>query len=94
MIAISYGKGVIICEAYEKMSGSYFEDFIDRNFNRMFDLADKGLGHIFVQDGDPCQNSAAAKRAMSRTQAELLKLPHLTRKLFPLFLYKRKVHRA
>ena len=84
MVAISYGKGVIICEPYEKMSGSYFEDFIDRNFNRMFDLADKGPGRIFVQDGDPCQNSAAAKRAMSRTHAELLKLPPRSPDLAPI----------
>ena len=35
MVAISYGKGVIICEPYEKMSGSYFEDFIDRNFGKI-----------------------------------------------------------
>ena len=74
MVAISYEKGVM-CEPYEKIPGSYSENFIDRNFNRMFKLADKGPGHIFVQDGDPCQNSAAAKRAMGRTHAELLKLP-------------------
>ena len=84
MVAISYGKGVIICEPYEKMSGSYFEDFIDRNFHRMFDLADKGPGRIFVQDCDPCQNSAAAKRAMSRTQAELLKLSPRSPDLAPI----------
>ena len=41
MVAITYGEGVIICKPYEKMSGSYFEDFIDRNFNRLFELADE-----------------------------------------------------
>ena len=35
MMAISYGKGVIICEPYEKMTGAYFSNFIDRNFNTM-----------------------------------------------------------
>ena len=30
MIAISYGKGVILCEPYKKMSGSAFENFIDK----------------------------------------------------------------
>ena len=59
MVPISYEKGVIMCEPYEKIPGSYSENFIDRNFNRMFELADKGPGRIFFQDGDPCQNSAA-----------------------------------
>lgn len=36
MVVISYGKGVIICESYEKMFGVYFFNFIDRNFNIMF----------------------------------------------------------
>ena len=55
MVAISYGKGVIISKPDEKMSCSYFRDFVDRNFNRMFELADKGPRRILVQDGDPCQ---------------------------------------
>ena len=36
MVAISYGKGVIVCEPYEKMCGKYFSNFIDRNFDIMF----------------------------------------------------------
>ena len=66
-----------------KCPGHISKNFIDRNFNRMFELADKGLGRIFVQDGDPCQNSAAAKRAI-RTQAEWLKLPPRSSDLTPL----------
>ena len=42
MVAISYGKGVIICAPYEKMSCAYFSNFIDRNFNTMSETADKG----------------------------------------------------
>lgn len=57
MVAISYGKGVIACEPYERMCGDYFADFIDRNFVRIFQEADKGDEHIFMQDGDPSQNS-------------------------------------
>ena len=48
MVAISCGKGVVICEPYKKLSGSYFENFIlDRNFNRMFQLAGQGTGAYF-----------------------------------------------
>ena len=75
MVAISYGKGVIICEPYEKMSGAYFSNFIDRNFNTMFQTADKGNSRVWVLDGDPSQNSALAKSAMSRADSTLLKLP-------------------
>jgi len=41
MVAISYGKAVIICEPYEKINGVYFSNFIDRNFDTMFPTADK-----------------------------------------------------
>ena len=66
VVAISYGKGVIICEPYEKMTAAYFSNFIDRNLNTMFQRAEKGNSRIWVQDGDPSQNSALAKSAMSR----------------------------
>ena len=55
------GKGVIICEPYEKMTVAYFSNFIHRNFNTMFQTADKWSSPIWVQDGDPSQNSALAK---------------------------------
>ena len=66
MVAISYGKGVIACEPYGRMCGAYFANFIDTNFPRMFEEAAKGGERIFIQGGDPSQNSAVAKRAMSR----------------------------
>ena len=50
------------------MCGAYFANFIDTNFPRMFEEAAKGGERIFIQDGDPSQNSAVAKRAMSRVQ--------------------------
>ena len=33
--AISYGKGVIFCEQYEKLDGNLYADFIRRNFQNM-----------------------------------------------------------
>lgn len=75
MVAISYGKGVIICEPYRKMTGGYFSNFIDRNFITMCQTADKGNSCIWVQDGDPSQNSVLAKNATSRADSTLLKLP-------------------
>ena len=37
MVAISHGKGVVICERYEKMDAQYFASFIDRHFDTMFE---------------------------------------------------------
>jgi transposase len=73
-VAISHGHGVIICEPYEQMCGAYFAQFIDTNFRRLFNVVDKGT-NAFVQDGDPSQNSYAAREAMKRTGAQLVSIP-------------------
>ena len=65
MVAIAYGKGVIICEEYDKLNGDYFADFIKRNFINMFGAADKDNCRYFVQDGDRSQNSKKAKEAFN-----------------------------
>ena len=72
---IFYNKGVICCEPYEKMKyGRYFAAFIDNHFDRLFAAADKGCTRMFLQDGDPSQNSASARAAMQRTNSTLIKL--------------------
>ena len=75
VVAISYGKGVIACEPYERMCGAYFADFIDRNSNRVFEDANKEGKRILIQDSDPSQNSAIAKRAMLRVQCTVIHPP-------------------
>ena len=41
----------------------------------MFAMADKQVGRIWVQDGDPSQNCTKAKEAMSCLFSQLLKIP-------------------
>ena len=41
IVAISYGKGVIYCEQYEKLDGNYYADFVHRNFQNMFQKSGK-----------------------------------------------------
>ena len=36
IVAISYGKGVIYCEQYDKLDGNFVADFVRRNFPKMF----------------------------------------------------------
>ena len=72
MVAISFNKGVICCEPYEKMNGRYFAAFLDNHFDRLFAAADKECSRTFLQDGDPSQNSAHA--ATQHTNSTLIKL--------------------
>jgi len=51
-VAVSYGKGVILCEKYDSLNGTYFSTLIEREFQRMFEASQKG-SKLFIQDGDP-----------------------------------------
>ena len=57
MVAVTQGKGVLVCERYDKMDGNYFISFIDQHFNTMFEQSCKGLSRLELQDGHPSQNS-------------------------------------
>lgn len=83
VVAISHGKGVVVCAPYDNMNGSYFASFIDRNFDQMFNQAEKD-SNVFLQDGDPSQNSAVAQQAMRRTKAQLLSIPPRSPDLNPI----------
>lgn len=84
MAAISYGKGFIICEQYDKMNGPYFSSFIDRNFSYMFQVSCNPSSNIFIQDGDPSQNSQLAKASMEKCGAKLLPIPPRSPDLNPI----------
>ena len=58
-------KALLCVNHTKKCVGHIFSDFIDRKFESMFEMADKGVGHIWVQDGDPSQNCRKANEAMS-----------------------------
>ena len=73
LVAISYDKGVICCEPYERMTGGNFATFVDQH--RLFQLAGKGDSRLWMQDGDPSQNSALAKAAIARVNSTVIKLP-------------------
>ena len=84
MVAISFDKGVVMCKTYEKLDGRYFASFIEENFESMFAVADKSALKLWVQDGDPSQNSAMARAAMDRANCQLLKIPHRSPDLNPI----------
>ena len=58
IVAISYNKGVIIYKKYDRMCGTFFETFINEDFESMFRAAEKGESRMFLMDRDQSQNSA------------------------------------
>ena len=74
MVAVSHGKGVILFEQYEKVNGRYFKSLVEREFSRMFNIAAKGGPKLFIQDGDPSQNSCIACAAWQKLGAKLISI--------------------
>lgn len=77
MVAIAFGKGVILKEPYEKMNGAFFAKFIREKFNIAFARAGpkRNGRRLFVMDNDPSQRSKAAQIALQDIEAELHEIP-------------------
>ena len=77
IVAIAYGKGVVLKEVYEKMDGQFFAQFIRTHFNIAFARSGpKRHGkRLFIMDNDPSQRSKVAKRALRDIEAELQEIP-------------------
>lgn len=75
MVAISYREGVVLCEQYDTLDGHYFKDLVEREFGNMFEKANKGDSKLWIQDGDPSQNSALARCSWLALGAQLLSIP-------------------
>ena len=83
IVAISYGKGVIYCEQYEKLDGNYYANFIRRNFQNMFQKSGK-CSKLFVQDNCPILNCARARKALKEVGGELFPIPKRSGDLNPI----------
>ena len=70
-------------ETYDKMSGKYFADFLRRNFDSLIEKSGKGT-RLWVQDGDPCQNSNKSKQAQAEVNSELFRIPPRSPDLNPI----------
>lgn len=93
IVAISYGKGVICAERYEKMDGKFFSEFLKANFNTMVKAAGKD-SRTWVQDGDPSQNSHLAKEAMHQVRSDLFQIPPRSPDINPIENFFSLVKRA
>ena len=79
MVAISYGKGVIECHAYDNLDSRSFASFVNRKFDSMFARADKNGSRMFVQLNAPNQNSALVRRVLKIKRAKQLCIPPRSR---------------
>jgi len=76
MVAIAYGKGVILAEQYqERLNGAMFARFIQRHFEATFEKGSNPRGKLFLQDGDPSQNSKKAKLSLETVGARKFAIP-------------------
>ena len=83
-VAISFGKGICFCEPYEKLSGSFVASFVHKHFKNIFTNSCNRNGKIFIQDGDPSQNSKAARKEIARLGYVQLKIPPRSPDLNPI----------
>ena len=71
---------VILAEPYNRMSGSFFGDFVRSRLPRAFSDArmkspQSRMKRLFVMDNDRCQNSKIAMAALEDIGANTLKIP-------------------
>ena len=97
LVAISFGKGVIFCEQYDKLDGDRYVQFIEKNFQYMFRKSGKQHSKLFVQDNCPVLNCAKARKALSAIGARLFAIPSRSPDVQPIenvfHLVKRELRR-
>ena len=84
-VSIAYGKRVIACDQFfERLTGEKFADYVCEHFPQIFSKSANPIAKRFLQDGDPVQNSAAAKRAFQEIQALMFSIPARSPDLNPI----------
>jgi transposase len=86
MVAIAYGKGVVLRVPYTKMDGPFFAQFIKEHFRISFARAGpKHKGRrLFIMDNDPCQTSKVAMKALEDIEAKMHVIPPRSPDLNPI----------
>ena len=85
MCAISYGHGFIECFHYTgSLDGEKCKELIKKRFPLLFRESSNPKGKLFLQDGDPSQNSSAAREGMNEIGCRLFKIPPRSPDLNPI----------
>lgn len=85
LVAIAHGKGVIGCHRYEgQINGAMFAKYVTENFEGLFGKSANVKGRLFLQDGDPSQNSAVAEAAWKSVGCRVFHIPPRSPDLNPI----------
>ena len=85
MVGISYDKGIILCKQYFGcINGEKISRFISDNFIATFQKSLNPANRMFLQDGDPSQNSKLAKQALKSIGATKFDIPPRSPDLNPI----------
>ena len=98
MVTIAYGKGVTLCEEFKtRLNGKSFAEFVRLHFPACFKETANPKEKLFLQDGDPSQNSAKAMDAIAEVGGKKFSIPPRSPDLNPIenlfHLCKRKLKR-
>ena len=76
MVSIAYGKGVTMCHEYKPtLNGTSFSEFLLKHFPPCFKNSANPEGKIFLQDGDPSQNSKLAMDVLAEIGGNKFAIP-------------------
>ena len=76
MAAITYGKGIIAADQYfGRINADTFYSFVHEHFASMFKICPNQKGKLFLEDGDPLQNSCKPRSAWDKIGARKYSIP-------------------
>lgn len=85
MVAIAYGRGVTMRQEYEAtLNGKTFSEFVRQYLPPCFQDSANPDGKLFLQDGDPSQNSKLAMDALAEIGAKKFSIPPRSPDLNPI----------
>ena len=85
MVTIAYRKGVTLAQEYkETLNGEMFAQFIKQYFPPCFRKSGNPKGKLFLQDGDPSQNSRVAMEALAKIGGRKFSIPPRSPDLNPI----------
>ena len=76
LVAVAYGKTAVCCIQYtETLIGNSFAEFVRGYFTLVFQRGQNQKYWLFLQDGDPRQNSKVPRKAMESVGCQLFEIP-------------------
>ena len=85
MVVTAHRRGVVMCRQYESpITGAKFADIVREEFRRKFPASHNSKNKLFLMDGCPIQNAAAARREWEKMGATLFKISPRSPELNPI----------